>query len=104
MTDPFRPSLTQREHEILSLIATGASAKQIARDLQIASRTVEAHINHLKLKTSAKNRAHLVAVALQLGLIANPCDAEIPDELMAQAGGPASLIQPQKSNPRLRPL
>lgn len=72
MSDPYRRNLTLREIEILSLIAAGASAKEIARELHIAARTVEAHINHLKLKTSSRNRAHLVAIALQLGLIANP--------------------------------
>ena len=77
MTDLFRRSLTLREHEILLLIAAGASAKEIARVLHIATRTVEAHINHLKLKTSANNRAHLVAVALQMGLIPNPCDDDL---------------------------
>jgi LuxR family transcriptional regulator of spore coat protein len=66
-------SLTLRELEILSLVATGASAKEIARSLNIASRTVEAHISNLKLKTNAKNRAHLVALSLELGLILNPC-------------------------------
>lgn len=73
MADLFRHTLTVRELEILLLIATGASAKEIARQLRIAARTVEAHINHLKLKTGARNRAHLVAVSLEHGLIPNPC-------------------------------
>lgn len=73
MADMFRHTLTVRELEILLLVATGASAKEIARQLRIAARTVEAHINHLKLKTGARNRAHLVAVALEYGLISNPC-------------------------------
>jgi LuxR family transcriptional regulator, transcriptional regulator of spore coat protein len=73
MADLFQHSLTVRELEILLLVATGASAKEIARKLKIAARTVEAHINHLKLKTGARNRAHLVAVSLEYGLISNPC-------------------------------
>lgn len=73
MADLFQHPLTVRELEILLLVATGASAKEIARKLRIAARTVEAHINHLKLKTGARNRAHLVAVSLECGLISNPC-------------------------------
>lgn len=76
-----RDHFTSRELEILLLVATGASAKEIARKLKIASRTVEAHINHLKLKTRSRNRAHLVAVALDEGLIANPCHPEPPPEI-----------------------
>lgn len=92
MADLFQRGLTLREHEILFLIATGASAKEIARDLHIAARTVEAHINHLKLKISAKNRAHLVAVGLQLGLISNPCD-----EGLSPIGGelPVAAVEPR---------
>lgn len=62
-------NLTLREREILISITMGASAKEIARDLQIAARTVEAHIFHLKLKLGARNRAHLVAMALDRGLV-----------------------------------
>ena len=65
--------LTSRELEVLILVASGASAKEIARQLHITSRTVETHINHLKLKTRSRNRAHLVAIALEEGLIDNPC-------------------------------
>lgn len=65
--------LTSRELEVLVLVASGASAKEIARQLKITSRTVETHINHLKLKTRSRNRAHLVAMALEEELIDNPC-------------------------------
>lgn len=58
-----------RELEILTPIAMGASAKEIARDLKITARTVECHIMHLKLKMGARNRAHLVAIALDQGII-----------------------------------
>lgn len=65
--------MTARELEVLTLIASGASAKEIGRELDINSRTVESHISHLKLKTRSRNRAHLVAMALEEGLIDNPC-------------------------------
>jgi DNA-binding CsgD family transcriptional regulator len=73
MLNMLMQRLTTREMEVLRLVAAGASGKEIARELLITSRTVEAHINHLKLKTRARNRAHLVAMALEEGLITNPC-------------------------------
>jgi DNA-binding CsgD family transcriptional regulator len=62
-------SLTVREIEVLRLVAEGNSGKEIAQKLAIASTTVEAYVNHLKLKLRAKNRAHLVAVALEAGML-----------------------------------
>lgn len=73
MLNSLAQRLTSRELEVLVLVASGASAKEIARQLRITARTVETHINHLKLKTRSRNRAHLVAMALEAGLIDNPC-------------------------------
>jgi DNA-binding CsgD family transcriptional regulator len=61
--------LTQREREVLALVATGMSAKEVARELGIAPRTVERHIDHIRLKTRTRNRSHLVAFAISEGLI-----------------------------------
>ena len=61
--------LTPRELEVLRLLAEGYSAKEVALKLDITSRTVESHIDKLRLKTRARNRTHLVAQAIQLGLL-----------------------------------
>lgn len=61
--------LTSREVQVLTWIATGLSAKEIAKKLSIAPRTVERHIDHIRLKTRTKNRSHMVAYALAKGLI-----------------------------------
>lgn len=61
--------LTSREVQVLTWIATGLSAKEIAKKLNIAPRTVERHIDHIRLKTRTKNRSHMVAYALAKGLI-----------------------------------
>lgn len=61
--------LTQRELEVVGLIADGLSAKEVAARLCIAPRTVEHHLDHSRLKTRTKNRAHMVAYALNEGLI-----------------------------------
>lgn len=70
MLDPDAvKSLTARELDVLRLTANGLSAKEIAKELQIAPRTVERHIDHIRLKTRTRNRSHLVAFAIHNGCI-----------------------------------
>jgi DNA-binding NarL/FixJ family response regulator len=57
--------LTRRELEILRLLACGMDHTEIARDLVIASKTVEKHIEHILLKLGVHSRAQAVALALQ---------------------------------------
>ncbi len=61
--------LTPREREVLKLIAAGLSAKEVALKLHITSRTVESHVDKLRLKTRTRNRTHMVAQAIQQGWI-----------------------------------
>lgn len=61
--------LTPRELEVLRLLAEGLSAKEVAIKLAITARTVESHIDKLRLKTGARNRTHMVAQAIHLGLL-----------------------------------
>ena len=66
----FSPaSLTQREVEVLQLVAGGLSAKEVAQRLAIAPRTVERHIDYIRLKTRTRNRTHMVVHAIREGLI-----------------------------------
>lgn len=65
----IEPHLTFREHQILELVAMGWSAKQIALEINIAPRTVERHIENVRLKLNARNRAHLITQAIHLGLL-----------------------------------
>lgn len=61
--------LTNRETEVLQLVARGRSAKEIAQELKIAPCTVERHIENVRLKTRTRNRAHLVAYVILAGLL-----------------------------------
>ena len=72
------PHLTFREHQILELVAVGCSAKQIALEINIAPRTVERHIENVRLKLNARNRAHLITQAMYLGLLV--IETPAPDE------------------------
>lgn len=61
-------SLTNRECEVLNCVAQGLSNKEAARELGIAPRTVERHIENLRNKIRARNKAHMVAKAITFGI------------------------------------
>lgn len=61
--------LTQREIEILELIAQGFSAKEVAQSIDIAPRTVEGYVDMIRLKLQARNRTHMVTKAIAARLI-----------------------------------
>jgi DNA-binding CsgD family transcriptional regulator len=56
--------LTQREHEVLMLIAGGESNKEVGRRLGISPRTVEVHRAHVMEKLGARNIVDLVRIAM----------------------------------------
>lgn len=61
--------LTPRERQILHLLAEGASNKEIARDLSISPKTVDAHRTKLMAKLDVHSVAQLIAYALKEGLL-----------------------------------
>lgn len=61
--------LTGREREVLQLIAEGSSNQNIAQQLFISVKTVEAHRAHIMTKLHAKNRTDLIRYALRKGLV-----------------------------------
>jgi LuxR family transcriptional regulator, transcriptional regulator of spore coat protein len=61
--------LTIREVEVLNLVAQGMSAKEVADYLCIATSTVERHVENARLKTRTRNRAHMIAHVIQLGIL-----------------------------------
>ena len=63
------PALSARELEVLTLIAHGVSAPEIAARLQIATTTVRTHCQRLRDKLDAKDRAQLVHHAMRLNLL-----------------------------------
>lgn len=65
-------TLTQREREVLQLIGEGHTNMEIAAELSVSVKTVEAHRAHLKEKLHARNRRDLILAALGGGLIEDP--------------------------------
>jgi DNA-binding NarL/FixJ family response regulator len=60
--------LTDRERDVLGLMAQGYTNKQIGEALRITANTVKKHVDHILQKLRVSNRAGAVAVALQSGL------------------------------------
>jgi len=60
--------LTVREREIMALVATGRSNREIAEQLTVSPLTVKTHVNRAMAKLGARDRAQLVVIAFQSGL------------------------------------
>ncbi|MGK5729871.1 response regulator [Streptomyces sp. URMC 124] len=66
--EPKAPRLTDRETEVLRLVAKGLSYKQIAERLVISHRTVQNHVQNTLGKLQLHNRVELVRYAIERGL------------------------------------
>jgi DNA-binding NarL/FixJ family response regulator len=64
--------ITDREREVLTLIARGLSNTEIATHLHLSQGTVKSHIGHLLSKLTARDRAQLVVIAYESGLVSAP--------------------------------
>ena len=73
VSEPAPPAipddLTPREVEVLSLIARGASTRQVARRLAITPSTAETHVERIYTKTGASTRSTATLFAMQHGLL-----------------------------------
>lgn len=75
--DPFRPNeraqaslgITDREREVLQLLAAGRSNKEIARHLGVSPNTVKTHVARLFEKLDVGRRTEAIGLARELGLV-----------------------------------
>jgi DNA-binding CsgD family transcriptional regulator len=67
--EPLEP-LSQRELEVLQLVATGRSNREIATELYVATGTIKAHLNNIFRKLEARSRLEAVTRARDLRLLA----------------------------------
>lgn len=61
--------LTEREREVLALVARGLSNAEIATELHISPATAKTHVSRVMIKLAARDRAQLVVTAYETGLI-----------------------------------
>ena len=69
MAQPLAEPLSERELEVLQLLAQGASNQEIAQELIIAYDTVKRHVSHIFSKLGVNNRVQAVRQARELGLL-----------------------------------
>ncbi|WP_116205127.1 response regulator [Amycolatopsis circi] len=69
MRAPAQEPLSQREIEVLNLVARGSTNKEAAKKLFISEATVKTHLLHAYAKLGVKDRAAAVAVAFERGLL-----------------------------------
>jgi DNA-binding NarL/FixJ family response regulator len=66
--EPGEPGLTQRENEILRLVAKGYSYGDIAKELYISAKTVQNHVRNILTKLHLRSRYELMRYAIKRGL------------------------------------
>jgi DNA-binding NarL/FixJ family response regulator len=75
-------SLSERELEIIDLVANGLTNLEIAEALEISKRTVDNHVSNILTKTKTENRVELVRWALHWGKVClndvNCCPLPLP--------------------------
>jgi len=69
------PTLSNREREVLDLLARGLTGEQVAEQLVLSAETVKTHVRNAMNKLEAHTRVHAIAIALREGYISPPDQA-----------------------------
>jgi DNA-binding NarL/FixJ family response regulator len=64
--------LTRREVEVVRLVAVGRTNREIARELVVSPRTVDTHVENIRMKLDCRSKADAARRATELGLVASP--------------------------------
>ncbi len=92
-------NLSERELQVIELVASGLTNQDIAETLAISKRTVDNHISNILTKTQTDNRVALVRWALQWGKVCidevNCCTIPLPSPAV-NSGDATTLDQPSE--------
>lgn len=66
---PAAPTLSERERDVLQLVARGATSRQVAQELVISENTVNFHVRNILDKLHARTRSEAVARAIRDGIV-----------------------------------
>jgi two-component system, NarL family, response regulator LiaR len=69
LTDPLKSILSERDKEVLLLVADGLSDREIAAKLNLSPKTINFRVEEMKRKLDVKTRVQVVAIALRQGWI-----------------------------------
>jgi DNA-binding NarL/FixJ family response regulator len=72
LTPPSMGTLTEREREVVTLVALGLTNEEIAGELVLSPATARTHVSRAMIKLRARDRAQLVVFAYQSGLVRPP--------------------------------
>jgi len=86
--------ITEREREVLSLVAEGLSNEEIATRLYLSPLTTKTHVSHIMTKLAARDRAQLVVIAYESGLVV-PGTAGILPVTVSVSSGPHAPARPR---------
>jgi two-component system nitrate/nitrite response regulator NarL len=64
-------ALSEREHEVLTLLADGLSLREVGTELVLGPRAVGTHVEQIYNKLGARTRAHAIGIAFRGGLLEN---------------------------------
>jgi PAS domain S-box-containing protein len=99
--DAKRIPLTDREREVLGLVAGGLTGGEIAQHLVLSPETIKSHVQNAMTRLGAHTRAHAVAIALRTGQIDTLTVIQEPvsqEQVSQEQAGPHPSADP---NPRL---
>lgn len=90
--------LTDREREVVTLLAQGMTAKEVAAALSISPNTVEKHVETVMIKLRARNRVQMALIAVADGLIdIGICRIDL-DMNPDQAAAPGASQRPSRGS------